>query len=235
MGFKEVASQVVEAVFPRYCLNCNCYGSWFCHSCLSKISPYNNSSCWQCRQGFVGGQTCLECNKLTSVKKFVSAVSYETREATSLVHNLKYGGVMELAQPCGLACWEAWQDSGCLLRSWLVVPIPLHKVKEVSRGFNQSELIAKEIVRHSCYEIDADLLVRAKATQTQAKLSKDERQLNVIGVFKLVKPDRVLGRSILLIDDVATTGETLSEAAKVLMAGGAAYVSALVYARGDFV
>lgn len=100
------------------------------------------------------------------------------------------------------------------------------------RGFNQSELIARAYASHTDRQRIIDVLVRNNATRAQAELTREERQHNVVGAFSCTSSERVIGRSILLVDDVFTTGATLNEAARTLRMSGAQRICALTFAHG---
>ncbi|OGZ50912.1 MAG: hypothetical protein A3H62_00930 [Candidatus Ryanbacteria bacterium RIFCSPLOWO2_02_FULL_44_40] len=124
--------------------------------------------------------------------------------------------------------------SGGALHHPLVIPIPLHRLKERRRGFNQSELLAALIAKTaSLPKIEKNVFVRTRKSPPQVTAaSADEREKQVRGVFIVRDDTPIRGRDILLIDDVATTGATLKEAAKTLKNGGAENIHALIFARG---
>lgn len=116
----------------------------------------------------------------------------------------------------------------------LVMPVPLHVSKRRKRGFNQSALIAKEALRHlprSRFELHAGNLRRVRATDSQTGLTRHQRRENVRGAFKVVHPQQLDGRSVLLVDDVYTTGTTLNECARVVRAAGARQIVVATVAR----
>jgi len=108
----------------------------------------------------------------------------------------------------------------------LVVPVPLHRSRERSRGFNQ----ARELARHLDLPI-ADALARRRNTPSQADLPAARRYANVRGAFAIAAPARVARRTVVLVDDVSTTGATLHACAAVLLDAGAAEVRALTAAK----
>jgi len=115
------------------------------------------------------------------------------------------------------------------------VPIPLYKIRHRTRGFNQAELLAKEVANHFNLPLEINLLKRTIPTEPQANIKDDEkRKTNIKGVFK-IHPSflkKLRDRNIILIDDVSTTGATLVEAGKILKNNGANQVWALVVAKG---
>ena len=113
-----------------------------------------------------------------------------------------------------------------------VVPVPLHPSKLRARGFNQSERIARVLSERRSWPLDTMGLFRARKTRTQTDLHATERRQNVQGIFDTKTPLYFDGKSVLLIDDVLTTGSTVSECARVLRNAGARRVAALALARG---
>jgi ComF family protein len=162
---------------------------------------------------------------------FDAAYSFGSFEAElrELIHVFKYGRVATLAGPLGrflaLALPRTEQFD-------VVVPMPLHWMRRWSRGFNQSELLAREIARRASVPV-RNLARRTKATTPQAGLTNAKRRANVSGAFRVPRPERVRGLRVLLVDDVMTTGATASACARVLKRAGAVRVALLTVARVD--
>jgi ComF family protein len=115
----------------------------------------------------------------------------------------------------------------------LLVAVPLHLRRLNWRGFNQSELLTKALADTFQMEIVVDVIERVGSAIPQAEIkNREERLKNLNGVFKIRNEDKLIGREVILIDDICTTGATLNECAKVLKANGASKVVALVIARG---
>ncbi len=113
----------------------------------------------------------------------------------------------------------------------LVVPVPLHRRRLWWRGFNQAALLARAVSRRMGRPVDAGALVRSRFTAPQTSQSHDERRRNVRSAFVVRRPQRVIGRRVLLVDDVMTTGATADECARVLLKAGAQRVDVLTLAR----
>jgi ComF family protein len=113
----------------------------------------------------------------------------------------------------------------------VLVPVPLHPRRRLERGFNQSELLARELARRTGLEVAAKALVRRKDTAPQAGLSAAERRRNVAGAFAVRQRARVAGRTAVLLDDVWTTGATALACARILREAGATEVRLLSVAR----
>jgi len=183
----------------------------------------------------MGDGRCSNCRE--SAPDFDRALAFGEYKAglRGLIHLLKYDRVTPVAAPLGrmLADTITELTAGSRDAALLVIPVPLHKSRRRSRGFNQSELIARATVR--CLprklEILNGALLRQRDTVSQVGLSREERIQNVRDAFRVVQPGQVNGRDILLVDDVMTTGTTLSECARVLKQAGAERVWAATVAR----
>ena len=113
----------------------------------------------------------------------------------------------------------------------IVVPVPLNKKRLLERGFNQSALLSECFARHFGLTCHAEIIERFRPTPHQVGLNKQQRQINVKNSFKIIKPELVKNKNIILIDDVVTTGSTLEEVAKTLKQNGAQKVIGLVVAK----
>ena len=146
-----------------------------------------------------------------------------------LIHVFKFEGVRTLQRPLGALLAQALpRESGFDA----IVPMPLHWRRRWQRGFNQSELLAREIARRWAVPVRA-LVRRKKATAPQAGLTSAQRRKNVEGAFHVRKGTRLKGMRLLLIDDVLTTGATANACARALKRAGAAQVTFLALARRD--
>lgn len=147
------------------------------------------------------------------------------------VHALKYGGARKLGEQMGREMHLALQ--GMPIMPDALLPVPLHWSRRCARGYNQAETLARGLAGQCGLPIETKLLTRARRTRSNASLDHSDRMSNVQGAFVL-RGD-VRGRRILLIDDVLTTGSTVSQCAGTLRAGGAAWVGVLTYARAGSV
>jgi competence protein ComFC len=149
------------------------------------------------------------------------------------IHELKYRGATALAslggeplESCYRAARSTWPEAAAL------VPVPLHAARRRERGFNQAELLVLELARRVGVPL-VPVLTRSKSTAPQVGLAPAERRANVLGAFQLQEQLGAFcrGRSLLLVDDVLTTGSTLESAAGVLLQAGASSVYAITAAR----
>ena len=159
-----------------------------------------------------------------------AAVRYDD-VARALVHALKYGDRLDLAPTMGR--WMANAGRELVADADAMVPVPLHWRRQWARRFNQSALLAEVIAKTSGRPVAYAALKRSKATPQQVGLAKADRALNVQGAFR-VPPDgkaEVVGRRLVLVDDVLTSGATVGACARALLRAGAANVDVLVFAR----
>jgi ComF family protein len=149
------------------------------------------------------------------------------RDAHRAIVQAKFGGVSRLLAPLGVAAANA-VPSGW--RFDAVVPVPLHASRMRHRGFNQAEVVAREVARILDVPLETRALRRVRRGASQASLGAADRSANVAGVYRVAG---AVPRRALLVDDVTTTGATLDAAARVLLDGGAERVYALAVARED--
>jgi ComF family protein len=172
--------------------------------------------CALCRLGLTGFDTVYTFG------------SYE-ETLRQLIHLFKYSQVRPLARPLGALLARAIPREH---RFDLIIPMPLHWRKRWSRGYNQSELLAREISRRWGVPLSKPVR-RVKATAPQAGLTHSKRRLNVRAAFAVRKGTSLAGLRVLLIDDVVTTGATASACAQTLKRAGASHVAVAAIARTD--
>jgi ComF family protein len=170
---------------------------------------------------------------------FVRATAYGSYEGglRELIHLLKYEQLRPAAGVLGRMLAEAIEDLAPSFGNTplLVVPVPLHPDKLRQRGFNQAELIARAALKLGPVRdrllLNGAVLARRRPTQSQTGLTRHQRRENLRGAFAVANPETVAGREILLLDDVFTTGTTVSECARILRRSGASKVFVATVAR----
>lgn len=193
---------------------------YFCVSCRTPFlnsSPLDeNGRCALCRNGLRG---------------FDAAYTFGSYEGAlrELIHLFKYGGVRTLAKPFGGHLAVALPRNE---KFDAVVPMPLHWLRRWHRGFNQSDLLAREVARR-CGVPVIHAVRRRRSTLSQAGLTNAKRRANVAGAFAPKRGRPLEGKRILLIDDVMTTGATAAACALAIKRAGARYVALLALARTD--
>lgn len=223
-----------DLLFPVRCVSCRNPGSWWCDSCRKSSELIRRNPCPSC----ASRKAIHDCPKTLDLDGLAALGFYHDRKLRSVLHALKYKGadVVMSALENRLGEWaeerlDVWPWSGL---SDLAIQSAIGTPQSVRRrGFDQARLLAqvvnRELIPWAC---PCDVLSRSNSLEPQAKLQVGEiRRANVTGSFSL-KVGATIPSNILLVDDVLTTGATLSEIAKVLRAGGAQKVFALVLAIG---
>jgi len=177
---------------------------------------------------------CGECR--TTPRAFARAMAYGSYEGglRELIHLLKYERVRPAASVLGRMLAEVIQGFGSEFLAAVVVAVPLHGGKLRQRGFNQAEEIARAALKNlnrSGLTLSTSVLQRRRSTESQTGLSDHQRQQNVRGAFVVSSPEQVDGKDVLLVDDVFTTGATVTECARVLRRAGADRVFVATVAR----
>lgn len=223
---------ILDIIFPKRCVSCKKFGSFFCIKCQSKlINPFD--ICPVCKVGSVYGKTHTKCKNKYTLDGFSAGFVYRD-PLRKAIHKYKYKPYIEELTPIftDLLVSKINKNRGVmnLINSKpAIVPIPLHWYKKHLRGFNQTELIAKKLARLLDLTF-SDILQRTKYTKPQSELSKKDRQKNVENIFS-VKPNIIVPNNVILFDDVWTTGSTLKNAAKTLKKEGVKDVWAMTLAR----
>ncbi len=244
--FKTVVRGLSSVFFPSDCRLCDTplvsvSRLPVCPDCLNSLEPIRTPQCVLCgerlapAQLLIGDAHCQACRDFPP--EFDRAVSYGAYDAglRGLIHLLKYGAVLPAAKPLGRLLSQGMEQlrfpSGDLIP--VLVPVPLHSSKRRERRFNQSELIARAALKRlpPRFELDCGVLVRQRQTRSQVGLDREARIKNMSGAFRVVTPERVKGRTVIIVDDVMTTGTTVSECARVLKRAGAEKVFAATVAR----
>lgn len=163
----------------------------------------------------------------------VTAVGRYTEPLRSMCKAMKFGNARDIARPLAAFLAQLLLDRGVTQKIDVIVPMPLHVLRRFERGYNQAELLARPLANTFGKPLLADALRRARGTERQARLSPLERRRNVDDAF-LVRPAFVAAiaeKSVLLVDDVMTTGSTFAAASKALKAAGAKEVYGAIAAR----
>lgn len=255
--FKKAQETVLDILFPPLCLNCRKYmqgKELLCSDCFSSIHINNSMFCPVCGLRIIEGKTICRHGpeKLKEYPYLLApATNYDDEIIRNLIHYFKYKGFIDIALILGILAEKyittVFRNSEII--NYVLVPVPLHPKRQRQRGFNQSELLAKFLsVKFNLPMINA--LKRIKNSKPQAKMKKDnkkvyffedepdsnarnyeKRKKNISGAFSIINPEEITGKNVILIDDVYTSGATMSEAARILKNHGAKKIIALVVAK----
>lgn len=214
-----------------------------CRDCASRFSPVTSPICTKCGQMFETSagddHVCGDCATHETVYTAARSSGQYDGSLMQLIHAVKYRQRLRLTRPLGLLLFIDFLRYYADKRITLILPVPLHLSRLRQRGFNQSLLLVREwqkanrLLRSPVtdFEIDPGALVRNRKTRSQTGLKKDQRRTNIRGAFAVTAPDRIAGKSVLLVDDVYTTGSTVSECAAELKKHGAENIYVLTLAR----
>lgn len=237
MNLAKIKSLIMEIIFPPLCFGCEKNledkNDLLCEQCLGSIKINNTLFCPVCQARIPDFKRICghSSDKIKEFPFLLGAATQYDKPVQNIVHLFKYKGF----EKAGLFLAKLMSD--CVfsmnfdLSDFYAVPMPLHPLKRRKRGFNQSEILAKIMAPKFGFEI-ADFLVRIKNTGSQAKMkNKDLRKENIKNAFVVSKPEKIIGKKIIIVDDVYASGATMSEAAKTLKAAGAKKIIALVAAK----
>jgi ComF family protein len=237
----------VDLLLPPSCASCFAVNvpmaakDTVCHTCHAAMSPVHRPFCMICGEPFMGQLqeefSCSNCQGRKSHYDFAVAAYHLSGFVRELIHALKFEGRLQTRAALGWLASHALADDRIAARTdWVLVPVPLHRLRQREREFNQSEEIAREMMRFCTFPMLHELR-RIRDTGHQARLSRSERLANLKGAFDLSRSAKKHGlfqnKAVLLVDDVFTTGATAQECAKVLKnVGGASVVAVVTVARG---
>jgi competence protein ComFC len=238
---------LTNLLLPRQCDHCYQPSGPFhaeqrlCTTCFPLLRRIESPYCQRCGEAFpgdlMGAFTCANCHDRKLAFDFAYAGFESDGPVREAVHRFKYDRKTHLRVLLGWLIQQALSEPRIAERSdWILVPVPLHWKRRREREFNQSLEIARRLKRATNFPI-LDGLKRTRYTSSQASLERVDRLENLKGAFAIqksaVKSQGFVGKSILLIDDILTTGATIHECARVLkQEGGAATVVGLCVARG---
>jgi ComF family protein len=226
---------MLDLIFPTYCLICRkiTYNEMYlCDDCFGSIELNKEPSCVKCGKQlatYAANMVCYTCRRHRFLWGRAVACGRYTGVLKELIHKLKYENEKALAVPLALILLRKVFDEK-LDKVDYVVPIPLSKKRKKHRGYNQIELVLEK-VSASVPSIRTDLIVRKRETPAQVGLSRALRFKNMKDSFQVVKHDLISEKTILLVDDVLTTGATLNECARALKKSLAKNINVVVLAR----
>lgn len=238
--FRNWPHKILDFIWPQFCINCkkklSSEETLFCRHCLTGLRKVESPYCRICGDP-VNGEISIsyKCQYCTSFKPdFTKARSvFRFRCAISkAIYALKYHKSTYIAAPLAEMAVASIKEHYNDIIFDLVTYVPLHNKKFRKRTYNQAAIIATHISKKIHVPLAGDLITRVRDTGTQTKLNFYERKKNMYQAFQTVNAKKLRHKTILLVDDVMTTGATVNACAKALKKGGALDVYVITIARG---
>jgi len=226
MPINGLGRDLMSLLMPIECLGCKAESDWICPSCRRGLDIQNENLCFCGKAGENG--LCTKHQQELGLDGLTTLFSYTEPAIKEVISQIKYRGHID-----GVSFLARYYQKKVLARlprgEWVVTAVPLSKERYQTRGFNQSELLAKKLTE-PLYDY-SELLRKKRDTKPQVKLNRARRKKNLLGTFAVNK--RVaLPENVILVDDVLTTGSTLREAVSVLRRAGVQKVWGLTIAHG---
>jgi competence protein ComFC len=233
---------LLDLFFPAFCFGCQKEGTYLCQDCLHilEISEHNYCLCNKTPLKIPAEQKKNgKCNRCSDKKLsgLFFALSYKEKTlARKLIHDFKYEPyVKNLAETLAKILIQHFiltkRNSNDIWEESILIPVPLGNKKIRERGYNQSEELAKELAKIIKIPVLTNVLIKTKKTPSQVGLSEKQRAENLKGAFAVSTTNLLKNKKIFLVDDVYTTGSTMSECADVLKKAGAKQVWGIALAR----
>lgn len=238
---------LTELLFPRRCPVCDDVirmrpgkkkqkdGEWnkICPECVAKLVPVGQPWCLKCGKPLKNAEQeyCHDCSRGNHVFTAGRAVFTYDSAAASL-YRFKYGGRQEYAECYGALAARLLSEDKRLKTAQAIVPVPLHPVRQRKRGYNQAALFARVLGTAWSIPVREDLVVRCKNTEPLKQLNPIQRQNNLKKAFKMMQNDVKLN-TIIIVDDIYTTGSTMDAVAKVFSDAGVHKIYFVTLAAGN--
>jgi ComF family protein len=232
-------SEMLHVALPSPCVACGAELGWSsrvgscCRSCWDQLPRIDSARCSVCGLPWNGHErseafTCIACQTRSAPVEWMEGWGEYRSPLSEVIHAFKFGRHDFLAAPLARLLHEVFRDRGDFDFN-VVVPVPMHQSKLRRRGYNQARLLARHFAGLASIPMRPALLKKSEERQNQSSLDKRERAANVKGAFAASR--RCRGLSVLLVDDICTTGETLRACGAALEAAGAKRVAAITVAR----
>ncbi len=220
--------QSLDWLFPPHCGGCGYTGQRWCMDCQANIHLLQSGVCLKCGEPLPTGNTCQRCLHQPPVNQQLRSLAAFDGTLREAIHKLKYNRDMGLGEALSLPLIKFICELGWHFE--LVLPVPLSKERLRQRGYNQSSLLAYPIALFYNRPFVPNALRRVRDTPSQVGLSASQRLVNVKGAFR-ASEELVKSKSVLVIDDVTTTGATMQACSQAILQAGAKEVFGLTLAR----
>lgn len=229
--------KLITWVYPPVCPACEKVldkGKIICSECRGKLQIINGPRCGKCGKPLTdsGKIYCSDCKKIKHYYDRARSVFEYTGEIKLVLYRFKYGNSREYGEFFARIAKDLLEKK---IREWnvqVIIPVPMFKKKEIKRGYNQAEVFGKALSRETGIMLDNKSIIRKKPTVPQKKLSNEMRKINLQKAFSVDKERCRRYKTVLLVDDIYTTGSTFDACARILKAAGVEKVYCLSVAVG---
>ncbi len=223
--------EILDWLYPPACGGCSQFGARWCLECSRKTLDVAPPICPICGNSNLNEEPCLRCQESRPFYTSLRSHTIFTGPIREAIHQLKYKNNLGMGESLSRPMISSLKKLNWSLD--LITPVPLGLVRLKERGYNQATLLARPIALCLRVPISTHALMRSRETQSQVGLTAIERQQNMTDAFR-ASDKLVTGKSVLVVDDVATSGATLNECAKALLGAGASQVYGFSLARAIF-
>ena len=237
--FSQLFGVVGDAIYPRICPVCGALSDrpdrHLCWNCFSRIDLLKSGLCTLCGNPLTGEPEsvfiCQSCRQRKPAFDRARSAARFSGVMRDMLHSFKYGNALWLKKDLADIMFGALMAGFEYTLIDVVIPVPLFRTRFRERSYNQALVLASALAALIDRRMDGRSLKRIRGTGTQTKFNSAQRRRNIAGAFKVVRPEWIRGRTVLLVDDVMTTGATLSECSRELKRAGAHQVFAISVAR----
>lgn len=216
---------------PPLCLGCGDFTrnpTQICDQCYGRIDRYTEPFCLKCKHQIFDSMVCQNCERdswlLFAYGNYIDPLK-------EVVVHFKFRGITNACDFAAKELHEQFSEKIYTLEPTYLVPVPLHPIRELMRGYNQAELFANQIGKLFGLPVATDFISRTKRRKEQARLHELERESNIRGVFEATA-DADAGERVILVDDVVTSGATVTEVRRVLIDAGFEVPACISMAHG---
>lgn len=210
-------NNILELIYPNVCGICGkiCKES-LCKRCAIEIKKYEIN--------LVNKNKKMYFNEIMHIFKYNEMIRQRLIEYKFQDKSYMYKTFAKIILKNKKVC-------GFLEKYDIIIPVPIHKKRRLKRGYNQTELIAKEICKNISLELKTGVLIKQKNIKAQSELNKNERKQNIKNAFEIKNINEIIDKKILLFDDIYTTGSTVNECSKILKKAGAKQIGVVTIAK----
>lgn len=230
-GWHTLTQSLLDLLLPPRCVACERNTGWLCVDCLKSIELIHPPICSLCGQATRSSRRCPSCRDRPLHIDGIRAVGYLEGALQTAIHHFKYSNVRPLVTPLAELASEYLRHNPLPVQT--IVPVPLHAARLRERGYNQAALLAEKIGKLIGMSVVDGKLLRVKSTIPQVGLNAQQRRSNVKGAFRCID-EGLGGHSVLLVDDVCTTGATLEACSVALRDAEVKHTWGLVLARDRY-